>query len=82
MGASYAGDRLQELAQVWLEATLAESSALAVGGISILSSLPQLLMPAGRVIVKQFPGTRLHNRTSEDEVLLPMSATGLTDHHV
>jgi len=34
MATSYAGDRLQQLAQAWLVATLA-SSALAVGGITV-----------------------------------------------
>jgi MFS family permease len=53
MGASYAGDRLQELAQAWLVATLTGSSALAVGAISILSSLPQLLMPVGGAVADQ-----------------------------
>jgi MFS family permease len=59
MGASYAGDRLQELAQAWLVATITGSSALAVGGISILSSLPQLLMPAGGAIADQVDRRRL-----------------------
>jgi MFS family permease len=49
MSLSYAGDRLQELAQAWLVATLT-SSALAVAAISILSSIPQLLTPLGGVI--------------------------------
>ena len=53
MGASYAGDRFQELAQAWLVATLTGSSALAVGSISILSSLPQLLMPVGGAVADQ-----------------------------
>jgi MFS family permease len=53
MGASYAGDRLQELAQAWLMAILTGSSALAVGWISVLASLPQLLMPLGGVIADQ-----------------------------
>ncbi|MFN2186953.1 MAG: hypothetical protein ACK2UU_23480, partial [Anaerolineae bacterium] len=43
----------QELAQAWLMATLTGSSALAVGWISILASLPQLLMPLGGVIADQ-----------------------------
>jgi MFS family permease len=59
MGASYAGDRLQELAQAWLVATMTGSSALAVGGISILSSLPQLLMPAGGAVADQVDRRRL-----------------------
>ena len=49
MGLSYAGDRLQELAQGWLVATLT-GSALAVGGIGVLGSIPMLLMPLGGVI--------------------------------
>lgn len=59
MGASYAGDRLQELAQAWLVATLTGSSALAVGWISVLASLPQLLMPLGGVIADQVDRRRL-----------------------
>jgi len=39
MASSYAGDRFQQLAQAWLVATLT-SSALAVGGISMLGSIP------------------------------------------
>jgi predicted MFS family arabinose efflux permease len=53
MGLSYAGDRLQELAQAWLVAGLSHSSALAVGGIGILASLPQLLMPLGGAIAER-----------------------------
>jgi len=49
MGFSYAGDRLQELAQGWLIATLT-GSALAVGTISILSAIPMFLMPLSGVI--------------------------------
>jgi MFS family permease len=48
MASSYAGDRLQQLAQAWLVAMLT-SSALAVGAISTLGSLPLLLMPLGGV---------------------------------
>jgi MFS family permease len=58
MGLSYAGDRLQELAQGWLVATLT-SSALAVGGIGILSSIPMLLMPLGGVIADQTDRRRI-----------------------
>jgi predicted MFS family arabinose efflux permease len=50
LSASYAGDRLQELAQGWLVAGLTQSSALAVSWISILASIPQLFMPLGGVI--------------------------------
>lgn len=50
LSASYAGDRLQELAQAWLVAGMTQSSALAVGWISILASIPQLFMPLGGVI--------------------------------
>jgi MFS family permease len=59
MGASYAGDRLQELAQVWLVATLTGSSALAVGWVSILASLPQFLMPMGGAVADQVDRRRL-----------------------
>lgn len=52
MTLSYAGDRLQELAQGWLVATLT-GSALAVGGIGILASIPMLLMPLGGVVADQ-----------------------------
>jgi predicted MFS family arabinose efflux permease len=58
MGLSYAGDRLQELAQGWLVATLT-GSALAVGGIGMLSSIPMLLMPLGGVIADQTDRRRL-----------------------
>src|SRR5512136_250912 len=52
MGLSYAGDRLQELAQGWLVATLT-NSALAVSGIGVLSAIPMLLMPLGGVVADQ-----------------------------
>jgi len=58
MGLSYAGDRLQELAQGWLVATLT-GSALAVGGIGMLSSIPMLLMPLGGVIADQSDRRRI-----------------------
>ena len=58
MGLSYAGDRLQELAQGWLVATLT-GSALAVGGIGVLSSIPMLLMPLGGVIADQYDRRRI-----------------------
>ena len=58
MSLSYAGDRLQELAQAWLVATLT-SSALAVAAISILSSIPQLLTPVGGVIGDRLNRVRL-----------------------
>jgi MFS family permease len=58
MGLSYAGDRLQELAQGWLVATLT-SSALAVGAIGVLSSIPMLLMPLGGVIADQTDRRRI-----------------------
>jgi hypothetical protein len=47
MGASYAGDRLQEMSQAWLVASLTSSSALAVGTIGITAAIPQLFMPVG-----------------------------------
>lgn len=58
MGFSYAGDRLQELAQGWLVATLT-GSALAVGGIGIFGSIPMLLMPFGGVIADQVDRRRI-----------------------
>ena len=58
MGLSYAGDRLQELAQGWLVATLT-GSALAVGGIGVLGSIPMLFMPLGGVIADQTDRRRI-----------------------
>ena len=58
MASSYAGDRFQQLAQAWLVATLT-SSALAVGGITTLGSLPLLLMPLGGVIADLVDRRRL-----------------------
>jgi len=58
MASSYAGDRFQQLAQQWLVATLT-SSALAVGGISTLGSLPLLLLPLGGVIADLVDRRRL-----------------------
>jgi MFS family permease len=58
MGLSYTGDRLQELAQGWLVAGLT-GSALAVGGIGVLSSIPMLLMPLGGVIAEQADRRRI-----------------------
>ncbi len=58
MGTSYAGDRLQDLAQSWLVATVT-GSALAVGGIRALGSLPLLLMPVGGVIADALDRRRL-----------------------
>lgn len=58
MGTSYAGDRLQELAQSWLVATVT-SSALAVGGIRAFGSIPLLLMPVGGVIADALDRRRL-----------------------
>src|SRR5918998_1323725 len=46
MSLSYGGDRLQQLAQGWLVATLT-GSAVGVGLITALGSLPLLLMPLG-----------------------------------
>lgn len=59
MGLSYAGDRLQELAQSWLVAGLSQSSAFAVGGIGIIASLPQLLMPLGGAVADRVNRYRL-----------------------
>jgi MFS family permease len=58
MASSYAGDRFQQLAQQWLVATLT-SSALAVGWISTLNSVPQMFMPLGGVIADLVDRRRL-----------------------
>jgi MFS family permease len=58
MASSYAGDRFQQLAQAWLVATLT-SSALAVGWIGTLNSIPQLFMPLGGVIADLVDRRRL-----------------------
>ena len=58
MGLSYAGDRLQELAQGWLVATLT-SPPWRSGGIGMLSSIPMLLMPLGGVIADQTDRRRI-----------------------
>jgi MFS family permease len=58
MASSYAGDRFQQLAQAWLVATLT-SSALAVGWIATLGSLPQLFLPLGGVIADLVDRRRL-----------------------
>ena len=58
MASSYAGDRFQQLAQAWLVATLT-SSALAVGGINTLGSLPLLFLPLGGVIADLVDRRRL-----------------------
>ena len=58
MASSYAGDRFQQLAQAWLVATLT-SSALAVGWIGTLNSVPQLFMPLGGVIADLVDRRRL-----------------------
>jgi len=58
MASSYAGDRFQQLAQSWLVATLT-SSALAVGWISALGSLPLLFLPLGGVIADLVDRRRL-----------------------
>ncbi len=58
MNVSYAGDRLQVLAQGWLVATVTQS-ALGVGLISALGSLPLLLLPLGGVIVERMDRRRV-----------------------
>ncbi len=58
MASSYAGDHFQQLAQAWLVAMLT-SSALAVGWIGTLNSLPQLFMPLGGVIADLVDRRRL-----------------------
>ena len=58
MASSYAGDRFQQLAQAWLVATLT-NSAMAVGWIATLGSIPQLFMPLGGVIADLVDRRRL-----------------------
>jgi predicted MFS family arabinose efflux permease len=58
MASSYAGDRFQQLAQQWLVATLT-GSALAVGWIATLGSIPQLFIPLGGVIADLVDRRRL-----------------------
>lgn len=58
MSLSYAGDRLQELAQGWLVATLT-NSALAVGAMGVLSSMGMLLMPLGGAVADQVDRRRI-----------------------
>lgn len=58
MSASYAGDQLQQIAQAWLVATLT-GSALAVGWIAALGSLPLLLLPLGGAVADQLDRRRL-----------------------
>ena len=58
MASSYAGDRFQQLAQAWLVATLT-SSAMAVGLIATLGSIPQLFIPLGGVIADLVDRRRL-----------------------
>jgi MFS family permease len=49
MSMSYTGDRLQQLAQTWLVATIT-GSALAVGGLGAMGSIPLFLLPLSGVI--------------------------------
>jgi MFS family permease len=58
MASSYGGDRFQQLAQTWLVAMIT-SSALAVGWIGILNSIPMVFMPIGGVIADQLDRRRL-----------------------
>ena len=58
MASSYTGDRFQQLAQTWLVATIT-SSALAVGWIGILGSIPLVFMPLGGVFADQVDRRRL-----------------------
>jgi MFS family permease len=58
MASSYAGDRFQQLAQAWLVATLT-NSALAVGWIATLGSIPQLFIPLGGVLADLVDRRRL-----------------------
>lgn len=62
MSASYAGDRLQQLAQGWLVATLTAATGFqstAVGALNVLGSLPLLLSPLGGVIADQVDRRRI-----------------------
>lgn len=52
MSVSYAGDRLQGLAQLWLVAT-STHSALDVGVLAALGSAPLLLLPLGGLIAER-----------------------------
>jgi predicted MFS family arabinose efflux permease len=58
MSLSYAGDRLQELAQGWLVAQVTRS-AMAVGGIGIVAAIPLLLMPLGGVLADRMDRRRI-----------------------
>jgi len=58
MASSYAGDRFQQLAQAWLVAIITRS-ALAVGWIGILGSIPLVMMPLGGVITDHVDRRRL-----------------------
>jgi MFS family permease len=58
MNVSVAGNSLQRLAQSWLVATLT-GSALAVGGLSTVGSLPLLFLPLSGVIADQMDRRRL-----------------------
>ncbi|HZG65667.1 MAG TPA: MFS transporter [Herpetosiphonaceae bacterium] len=58
MSTSYAGNRLQQLAQGWLVATVT-GSAVGVGLITALGSIPLLLLPFGGVIAEQVDRRRL-----------------------
>jgi MFS family permease len=58
MSLSYAGDRLQELAQGWLVAQVTRS-AMAVGGIGIVAAIPLLLMPLGGVLADRMDRRRV-----------------------
>ena len=66
MSASYAGDRLQQLAQGWLVATLTDATGFqstAVGALNVLGSLPLLLSPLGGVIADQVDRRRAELNT-------------------
>lgn len=58
MATSYAGDRLQQLAQGWLVAVLT-GSALGVGLVTALGTLPLLLLPLGGVLAERVDRRRL-----------------------
>jgi predicted MFS family arabinose efflux permease len=58
MNVSIAGNTLQRLAQSWLVVSLT-GSALAVGGLATVGSLPQLLLPLGGVVADQVDRKRV-----------------------
>ena len=74
MGASYAGDRLQEMAEAWLVAVLTQASALAVGAISVIAAIPQLFMPLGGALAERVD--RRLNSIAETGIMMTTAAAG------